>query len=169
MFTAAVLTISDKGSRGQRVDTSGPVLVEGLSASGFEVTHTQIIPDDQELIKNTLIKFADDIGVNLVLTTGGTGFSPRDVTPEATEAVIERRTPGLTELARLESLKITPKAALSRAAAGIRNRTLIINMPGSPKAAKEHLEVLLPVLEHGLDILLENDSECATPIKKDKK
>jgi len=166
MFTAAVITISDKGSRGERIDKSGPVLVEGLKASGFDIVHTCIIPDEQPLIQDTLIELSERLEVNLVLTTGGTGFSPRDITPEATEAVIERRTPGLTELARLESLKITPKAALSRATAGIRKKTLIVNMPGSPKAAKEHLEVLLPVLDHGLDILLERDSECATPIKK---
>lgn len=165
MFTAAVITISDKGSRGERVDTSGPVLIEKLNTSGFEVIHSCIIPDEMQLIKETLVELSDRLKVNLVLTTGGTGFSPRDVTPEATEAVIERRTPGLTELARLESLKITPKAALSRATAGIRCKTLIINMPGSPKAAGEHLDVLLPVLDHGLDILLEKDSECAVPTK----
>lgn len=161
MFTAAVITISDKGSRGERIDKSGPVLVEELKTSGFDVIHTCIIPDEQILIQNTLIELSEMLKVNLILTTGGTGFSPRDVTPEATEAVIERRTPGLTELARLESLKITPKAALSRATAGIRKRTLIVNMPGSPKAAKEHLDVLLPVLDHGLDILLDRDGECA--------
>jgi len=165
MYTASVITVSDKGSKGERVDTSGPILVEGLEASGYKVIHTCIIPDELSTIENTLLDLSDRLQVNLILTTGGTGFAPRDVTPEATELVIERRTPGLTELTRQESLKITPKAALSRATAGIRRQTLIINMPGSPKAAKEHLEILIPVLSHGLDIMLELDGECATPIK----
>ncbi len=161
MFTASVVTISDKGSRGERVDTSGPTLVKMLKSSGYDVIHECIVPDEFQVIKETLIDLSDRVKVNIVLTTGGTGFSPRDITPEATEAIIERRTPGLTELARLESLKITPKAALSRATSGIRSKTLIINMPGSPKAAKEHLDVLLPILDHGLDILLDLDGECA--------
>lgn len=162
MFTAAVVTISDKGSRGEREDLSGPVLVEMLRASDFDIVHTCIIPDEKDQIEDILLELADRLKVNLVLTTGGTGFSPRDITPEATEAVIERRTPGLTEHTRQESLKITPKAALSRATAGIRGKTLIINMPGSPKAAREHLEVLLPILDHGLDILLDRDGECGS-------
>jgi len=161
MFTAAVVTISDKGSRGERIDTSGPTLVKMLKASGYEVIHECIIPDEFQVIKETLVDLSDKVKANIVLTTGGTGFSPRDITPEATEAIIERRTPGLTELTRMESLKITPKAALSRATSGIRVQTLIINMPGSPKAAREHLEVLLPILDHGLDILLDRDGECA--------
>ena len=160
MFTVAVVTISDKGSKGQREDLSGPVLVDMLNNSGYEIIHTCIIPDECDQIKDILLKLSDQLKVNLVLTTGGTGFSPRDITPEATEAVIDRRTPGLTELTRQESLKITPKAALSRATAGIRKKTLIVNMPGSPKAAREHLEILLPILDHGLDILLERDGEC---------
>jgi len=162
MFTAAVVTISDKGSRGERKDLSGPVLVKKLEDAGYKIVHTSIIPDEYEDIKNTLTQLSDTVHANLILTTGGTGFSPRDITPEATESVIERRTPGLTELARQESLKITPKASLSRATAGIRGKSLIINMPGSPKAAKEHLDVLLPILEHGLDILLDRDSECGS-------
>jgi len=162
MFTAAVVTISDKGSRGERKDLSGPVLVKKLEDAGYKIVHTSIIPDEYEDIKNTLTQLSDTVHANLILTTGGTGFSPRDITPEATESVIERRTPGLTELARQESLKITPKAALSRATAGIRGKSLIINMPGSPKAAKEHLDVLLPILEHGLDILLDRDDECGS-------
>tara|TARA_Y100000588_G_scaffold386917_2_gene483514 strand:- start:336 stop:830 length:495 start_codon:yes stop_codon:yes gene_type:complete len=160
MFTAAVVTISDKGSRGEREDLSGPLLVDILNKSGFEIVHTCIIADEYDQIKDILLDLSDRLKVNLVLTTGGTGFSPRDITPEATEAVIDRRTPGLTELTRQESLKITPKAALSRATAGIRKKTLIINMPGSPKAAREHLEILLPILDHGLDILLDRDGEC---------
>lgn len=161
MFTASVITISDKGSRGERVDESGPILVDMLKAAGYEIQYTNIIPDEFEDIRRTLLECADNQGIDLVLTTGGTGFSPRDITPEATESVIHRRTPGLTEYTRIKSLEITPKAALSRASAGIRGKTLIINMPGSPKAAKEHLGFLLPILSHGLDILLARDSECA--------
>ncbi|WP_430885524.1 MogA/MoaB family molybdenum cofactor biosynthesis protein [Fusibacter sp. JL216-2] len=161
MFTAAVVTVSDKGSQGLREDTSGPLLSKMLKNDGYDIVHECIIPDDQKTIMDTLIELSDRMKVNLILTTGGTGFSMRDVTPEATEAILERRAPGLSELARLESLKITPKAALSRATSGIRKKSLIVNMPGSPKAAREHLEVLMPVLDHGLDILLGLDGECA--------
>ncbi len=162
-YTASVLTISDKGSRGERVDKSGPALVEALTTAGYTVIHTEIIPDEFDIIAKALTNSCDELGANLILTTGGTGFSPRDITPEATQSVIERSTPGLVEYTRQESLKITPKAALSRAAAGIRGKSLIINMPGSPKAATEHIGFLLPILGHGLDILLELDGECARP------
>lgn len=165
MHTVAVITVSDKGSRGEREDKSGPALVGLLTASGFQIVETQIIPDDRKLIEETLIDLSDNKKVNMILTTGGTGFAPRDVTPEATEAVIDRRAPGLAELARLESLKITPKAALSRATAGIRGRTLIINLSGSPKAATEQFQAISPVLRHGLDLMLELDGECAQPLK----
>ena len=161
MFTVAVITVSDKGSQGLRKDTSGPILSEMLKEEGYNIVHECIIPDDQNKIMDTLMELSDRMQVNLILTTGGTGFSMRDVTPEATEAVVERKAPGLAELARLESLKITPKAALSRATSGIRKKSLIVNMPGSPKAAREHLQVLMPILDHGLDILLGLDGECA--------
>jgi molybdenum cofactor synthesis domain-containing protein len=162
-YTASVITISDKGSKGEREDKSGPALVQKLNDAGYDVVHTAIIPDEFDQIADLLKHCSDTLHVSLILTTGGTGFSPRDITPEATDSVIHRKTPGLVEFTRQESLKITPKAALSRAAAGIRDQSLIINLPGSPKAATEHLGFLLPILEHGLDILLERDGECARP------
>lgn len=148
-----ILTISDRGSRGEYEDRSGPLIVSILqSRTPWQVTHQTIIPDEVETIADTLIAWADE-GVALILTTGGTGFAPRDITPEATRRVIERETPGIVEALRAESLKITKHAMLSRAVAGIRGRTLIINLPGSPKAVRENLEVLLPVLPHALELL----------------
>lgn len=152
-YTAAVITVSDKGARGERADTSGPALCAMLREAGFDVTHTAIIPDEKEQIRAQLISCADERGIALVLTTGGTGFSPRDITPEATLDVVERRTPGIGEAMRAESLRITPKGCLSRGEAGIRGRTLIVNLPGSEKAAKENLAAVLGALEHGLDML----------------
>ena len=163
-YKAAVITISDKGSRGERVDTSGPALCAMLKENGWDVTYTTIIPDDREQIKSELINCADNRGIALVLTTGGTGFSPRDITPEATLDVIERRTPGIPEAMRAESLRITPKGCLSRAEAGIRGRTLIVNLPGSEKAAKENLAAILGALEHGADMLYSAGSaDCGEP------
>lgn len=159
-YTAAIITMSDKGSRGERKDTAGPALRELLEADGWEVVYTSIIPDDFETIKNELILCCDDKNAALVATTGGTGFSKRDVTPEATKAVIERETPGIPEAMRLESLKITPTGCLSRAAAGLRGDTLIINCPGSEKAARECLGAVLPALRHGIEILSGEASEC---------
>ena len=162
-YTAAVITVSDKGSRGERVDTSGPMLEKLVSEHGYQVVHTAIIPDDLEKIKSELIVCCDEQQAALVLTTGGTGFSPRDVTPEATKAVIERETPGLPELMRAESMKITPRGCLSRSAAGIRGRSLIINLPGSEKAARENLLAVLDSLEHGLQMLYsEGSADCGT-------
>ena len=161
-YTAAVITISDKGSRGERLDTSGPALCAMLKNAGYEVVHTAIIPDEKEVIKTEFIKCADEMGINLLLSTGGTGFSPRDITPEATLEVVERRTPGIPETMRAESLRITPKGCLSRSEAGIRGKTLIINLPGSEKAAKENLACVLGALEHGLEMLLGSGSaNCA--------
>lgn len=161
-YTAAVITISDKGSRGERVDTSGPALCEMLNEAGWDVVYTNIIPDEKEQIKAELMNCADKKGISLVLTTGGTGFSPRDVTPEATMEVIERHTPGIPEAMRAESLRITPKGCLSRSEAGIRKGTLIVNLPGSEKAAKENLAAVLEALEHGLDMLYSAGSaDCA--------
>ena len=167
-YTAAVITISDKGSRGERADTSGPALCAMLEGAGYDVTYKNIIPDDAEMIKAELIKCADDLQLGLVLTTGGTGFSPRDVTPEATLAVIEREARGIPEAMRGESMKITPRGCLSRAAAGIRGRTLIVNLPGSEKAAKENLAAVLDSLSHGLDMLFSvGSADCvAAPAKK---
>jgi len=162
MYTAAVITISDKGYRGERVDTSGPNLVEILKDKGFDVVYTQIIPDDRERIKAELIKCADEMHIALVLTTGGTGFSPRDVTPEATMEVVERPTPGIPEAMRAESMKITPKGCLSRSAAGIRKRSLIINLPGSKKASQENILAVIDPVMHGLDMLYsEGSADCA--------
>lgn len=157
-YSAAVITISDKGSRGERMDTSGPALCQALTAAGYEVVHTAVIPDEKTQIKAALIHCTDALGCALVLTTGGTGFSPRDVTPEATLEVVERRTPGIPEAMRAESMRITPKGCLSRSEAGIRGRTLIINLPGSEKAAKENLSAVLGAVNHGLEMLLGNGS-----------
>lgn len=169
-YTAAVITISDKGARGERVDTSGPALCAMLKDKGFTVDYTTIIPDEKEEIKSELIKCADELGVHLVLTTGGTGFSPRDMTPEATREVIERPTPGIPEAMRAESLRITPKGCLSRSEAGIRRRTLIINLPGSEKAAKENLSAVLDPVEHGLEMLLGSGSaDCGVQRHHKKK
>ena len=163
-YTAAVITISDKGARGERVDTSGPSLVRMLEAEGYQVVHTAMLPDERERIQRELIRCADEQEIALVLTTGGTGFSPRDVTPEATLAVIERATPGIPEAMRAESMRITPRGCLSREAAGIRGRTLIVNLPGSEKASRENLNAVLGSIGHGLDMLRSQGSaDCAAP------
>lgn len=159
---AIVITLSDKGAAGLREDKSGPALVEAL-ANISDVVRTVLIPDDKELLSETLRQIADNNEADLVLTTGGTGFAPRDFTPEATLAVIERHTPGIPEAMRAASLKITPHAMLSRAEAGIRKKTLIVNLPGSPKAALECLQVLLPALDHAIETLRGEANECASP------
>ena len=162
MYTAAVITISDKGYRGERVDTSGPNLVEILRSKGFDVTYTSIIPDEREMIRAELCKCADELGIALVLTTGGTGFSPRDITPEAAMDIIERPTPGIPEAMRAESMRITPKGCLSRSVAGIRGRTLIITLPGSKKASQENILAVIDPVAHGLDMLYrEGSADCA--------
>jgi molybdopterin adenylyltransferase len=154
MARIGILTLSDRGASGAYEDRSGPIirdlLVERLAA---EVAQYSIIPDDFERIRDTLTAWADEHQLDLILTTGGTGFAPRDVTPEATKAVIERETPGLVLAMLRDSLAVTPHAMLSRAAAGIRGRTLIVNLPGSPKAARENLESILPALPHALELL----------------
>ena len=161
-YTEAVITVSDKGYRGQREDTSGPNLVRILEEKGFSVGYTAIVPDESEKIQAELKKCADEMGVALVLTTGGTGFSPRDITPEATMAVVERPTPGIPEAMRAESMRITPKGCLSRSAAGIRGRALIINLPGSKKAAQENILAVIDPVSHGLDMLYsEGSADCA--------
>ena len=157
----AILTVSDKGSTGERVDLSGPALAEALQGKAT-VMAQEIVPDDFEQIKEKLIAYSEQ-GLDLVFTTGGTGFAPRDNTPEATMAVVERPAPGIVEAIRAQSLKITPFAMLSRAAAGIRGKTLIINFPGSPKAALECLEVFLPVMNHAVETLRGDAYECAQP------
>ena len=161
-YKAAVLTVSDKGSVGQREDLSGAELEKLLGEAGFCVTGRFIVPDDRNLIVGKLTEMCDFGGVDLILTTGGTGFSPRDVTPEATCDVIHRAVPGIPEAMRLKSLEITKMAMLSRSAAGIRNKTLIINMPGSLKAVRECFEVILPVLPHAMEILTGRGGECGS-------
>ena len=161
-YTAAVITISDKGYRGEREDTSGPNLAVILNERNFDVTYTSIIPDDRAMIKEELLKCADELGIALVLTTGGTGFSPRDITPEAAMEVIERPTPGIPEAMRAESMRITPKGCLSRSVAGIRKRTLIITLPGSKKASQENILAVIDPVAHGLDMLYsEGSADCA--------
>lgn len=162
MYTAAVITVSDKGYRGERVDTSGPNLVQILKERGFDVAYTAMVPDESGMIQAELRKCADELGIALVLTTGGTGFSPRDITPEATLAVVERLTPGIPEAMRAESMRITPKGCLSRSVAGIRGRTLIINLPGSKKASQENILAVIDPVAHGLDMLYsEGSADCA--------
>ena len=160
-FTAAWVTMSDKGARGERVDESGPLIEQIVSGAGYEVIEGVLIPDDRQTIEKTLIRLADQRQVNVVFTTGGTGFSPRDITPEATTAVCDRMAPGIAEAMRAYSMTKTPRAMLSRAVSGIRGQTLIINLPGSPKAVKENLEFVLPSLEHGLEIMLGRTHDCA--------
>lgn len=161
-YTAAVITVSDKGYKGEREDTSGPNICRLLQEQGFSVSHTAMVPDDGEMIKAELKKCCDELGVALVLTTGGTGFSPSDITPEATMEVVERPTPGIPEAMRAESMKITPRGCLSRSAAGIRGRSLIVNLPGSKKAAEENLLAVLGPIAHGLEMLLgEGSADCA--------
>ena len=153
-----ILTVSDRSARGERPDLSGPALVERVTAQGWDVVRTTVLPDDLPGLRETLSAWADEGLLDVILTTGGTGFGPRDVTPEATELVIEREAPGLAEAMRFESLKATPHAMLSRALAGIRGNVLIINLPGSQKAALENFQVVLPVLPHAVE-LLHNDPD----------
>lgn len=160
-YRAAVITMSDKGSQGLREDTAGDAVVDILEQNGWTVEYRTMIPDDIEQIKAELVKCADDLRVTLVATTGGTGFSMRDVTPEATLAVVDREVRGIPEAMRAESMKITPMGMLSRAAAGLRKQTLIINLPGSRKAASECLEAVIKPIKHGVEVLLGEAGDCA--------
>ncbi len=164
-YTAAVITVSDKGFCGLRVDEGGPLVFELLTQAGFDVTHTAIVPDETQKIADELIKCSDELKVALCVTTGGTGFSPRDVTPEATLAVVERLTPGIPEAMRFEGLKVTNRAMLSRAQAGIRGRTLIVNLPGSPRSIRENLTPILPALGHGMEMLSGQKRDCAGDVR----
>ncbi|RKD31640.1 MogA/MoaB family molybdenum cofactor biosynthesis protein [Thermohalobacter berrensis] len=161
MFKVGVITASDKGYKGQREDLSGKAIIEIMEKQGYKVERYVILPDDEEKLYEEMVYMSDELKLDLILTTGGTGFSPRDVTPEATRKAAVRLAPGISEAIRYYSLKITPKAMLSRGISGIRKGTLIINLPGSPKAVKESLEYITDALHHGLEILTGQAGECA--------
>ena len=161
MYHAAVLTVSDRSFQGERPGGGGPLVAEMLKNAEYEVIMSAIVPDEQAQIEEKLRQIADSGEVQLLVTTGGTGFAPRDVTPEATLAVCDRLTPGIPEAMRYASMQVTNRAMLSRAQAGIRKGTLIINLPGSPKAARENLEAVLPALSHGLEMLSGRPADCA--------
>lgn len=158
---AGVITVSDKGSQGMREDRSGPEIVKMLEGIGVEVGNSAIVPDEIDRIQASLIEFADQRRMDLIVTTGGTGVSPRDVTPDATMAVIDREVPGMAEAMRRESHRITPHALVSRAVVGIRGQTLIVNLPGSPKSVRENLAVILPAISHAIEKIKGDDRECA--------
>lgn len=159
-FTIGILIISDKGSKGERVDESGPTIEKILESWGGIVKKYLVIPDEKKDIESALLEMSDELHIDLILTSGGTGFSPRDNTPEATLKVVERLVPGISEAMRAESLKITSKAMLSRAVSGIRKRSLIINLPGSPKGVEESLNIIIPALRHGIEVLRGEATEC---------
>ena len=163
MYRVAIITLSDKGARGEREDVSGQVIEDMVKEAGYEVVSRQLLSDDRQGLTDALISLCDSNAAELILTTGGTGFSPRDNAPEVTLAACERMAPGIAEAMRMASLQITPRAMLSRAVSGIRKKTLIVNLPGSPKAVKENLSFILPTLEHGIAILVGDDGECARP------
>lgn len=159
-YSAGILTVSDKGAAGEREDLSGNLACDILTDAGFVVKEYNIVPDEPDKIKDELIRMCDELKISLVVTTGGTGFSPRDVTPEATKCVIEREAFGVSQAILINSLSVTPKAMLSRGICGIRGKSLIVNLPGSPKAVKESLDYILTPIKHGLEILLGTASEC---------
>jgi molybdopterin adenylyltransferase len=161
MYTVGIITSSDKGYIGEREDKSGAVIKEIVENAGFKVEKMIIVPDENEMLKKEFIYMSDELKVNLILSTGGTGFSQRDITPEATKEIIDREAPGICEAIRMYSLQITKRAMLSRAVSGIRKDTLIVNLPGSPKACKEALDFILDELKHGIDILTGESKECA--------
>lgn len=160
MLSAGVITASDKGSKGEREDISGSIINEMLKNKGYEVVKRSVLPDDRQLLATEIISMCDELKVNLIITTGGTGFSPRDITPEATKDVLEREVPGICEAIRAHSMTITKRAMLSRGISGIRKNTLIVNLPGSPKAVNESLDYIIDTIEHGLEILTGQTGEC---------
>lgn len=162
MIRFGILTLSDRSALGERADSSGPALARLIEGEGWSVTRQSLLPDDESSIREILTDWSDNSELDVILTTGGTGFSPRDVTPEATRAIIERDAPGLAEAMRAASLRITPHAMLSRIVTGIRKKTLIINLPGSPKGAVENLQVILPVLPHAVQLLREDPASERT-------
>jgi molybdenum cofactor synthesis domain-containing protein len=163
MIRTAIITLSDKGSKGEREDESGKVIREMIFRIGADVLHYEVLPDEQPLISAALTRLADSGAIDLILTTGGTGVAPRDVTPEATREVIDRALPGMAEAMRAESLRKTPHAMISRAVAGIRKQTLIVNLPGSPRAVRENLAVILPALTHAIEKIKGDPSDCGAP------
>jgi molybdopterin adenylyltransferase len=163
MIRTAIITLSDKGSKGERVDESGKAIREMVSTLGADVRHYEVLPDERPVIAATLVRLSDSGQIDLILTTGGTGVAPRDVTPEATLDVIDRELPGMAEAMRAESLKKTAHAMISRSVAGIRKQTLIVNLPGSPRAVRENLAVILPALSHAIEKIKGDPSDCARP------
>lgn len=161
MFTAGIITASDKGSAGEREDLSGPAIREYIEREGYKVVSMKILPDDEDALYNEMVRLCDEEQVDVVFTTGGTGLSPRDNTPEATMRAATKNVPGIAEAIRYYSLQITPRAMLSRAVSVMRNGTLIINLPGSPKAVKESLSFIIPSLKHGIEIMKGQTGECA--------
>ena len=161
MITVGILTLSDKGARGEREDLSGVEIKRLVAEIPAEVKAYEVIPDEKFLIKDKLIEYADELGLDVIITTGGTGVSPRDVTPDATLEVIDKEIPGMAEVMRFESLKKTPRAMISRAVVGLRGRTLIINLPGSPKGVRENLSAILPAISHAVEKIKGDPSECA--------
>ncbi|MGB4221430.1 MAG: MogA/MoaB family molybdenum cofactor biosynthesis protein [Smithellaceae bacterium] len=164
MYRAGIITVSDKGSQGQREDLSGPAIAQVLAGAGFTVSITIIVPDDIGQIANALIEMSDRERLDLILTTGGTGLSPRDLTPEATLKVLDKEIPGMAEAMRYSGMMVTPHAMLSRAVAGVRGRSLIINLPGSPKGATENLAAVVPALAHAIGKIKGDQSDCAAPL-----
>lgn len=161
MFTAGIIIASDKGFRNERVDKSGEIIKDKLNEKGYTIKKSIILPDDRKMLSEEMKNMCDNLKVDLIVTTGGTGFSERDITPEATRDVVDRLAPGISEAIRHYSLQITPRAMLSRAVSGIRKKTLIVNLPGSPKAVIESLDYIIDSLYHGLEILTGKASECA--------
>jgi len=162
MFSAGIITVSDKGSQGRRQDLSGPAIADMLAGAAIAIQKTIIIPDEVEQISQTIIRFADVEKLDLILTTGGTGVSPRDLTPDATLKVLDRNIPGMAEAMRMAGMKVTPHAMISRAVAGIRGRSLVINLPGSPKGATENLAAVLPAIKHAIEKIQGDTRDCAT-------
>ncbi|HOC60328.1 MAG: MogA/MoaB family molybdenum cofactor biosynthesis protein [Syntrophaceae bacterium] len=163
MFSAGIITVSDKGSQGKRQDLSGPAIAEMLAGAAIEIRSTCIVPDEIDQIQQAIIHYADLEKLDLILTTGGTGVSPRDLTPDATLKVLDKIIPGMAEAMRYASMKVTPHAMISRALAGIRGQSLIVNLPGSPKGATENLTAVLPALSHAMEKIKGDPRDCATP------